>query len=365
MKICFDSCAFNNQEYGGITNYYTNLICKLTFEHQVLISCKYSNNHALNNLGLNFEKYDKSKYIDILIENQKLNLANIMYADYDVFHHTGYNYYFLDYIKKPFVITIHDLLQERLYGKHTAWNADSCLNKLIDKASHIITISNQSKKDILEYYKVSEDKISVVYHGYTPLPENYKYCDLNVDCQYILYVGLRTTQNNINYKNFIPFVFGALNFLKKHSDVKIVITGEGLTDFEIELFRQLDITDKIIFTGYIDDDVLNSLYHNALAFVFPSEYEGFGLPILESYKNNCITLLNDTNVFREIGADTDLFFNIKNNPNKISDLLEDIYYMSPIEKQKILDIQNNKLKEYSWDKSTQQHINIYNKVING
>ena len=361
MKVLFDHCAFDNQQYGGVPKYYVNLFKNLSKNNNIKISIKYSDNYDLQTLNLGIDRFPENK-ANAIKENYILSINNIIKNDFDVLHHTFYNDYFLDYIKKPFVITVHDLLQEKLYNLRTCNNCSFCLDKLMNKAYHIIAISNTTKEDIINLYKINENKISVIYHGYEQLPADYKYIDLNIDYPYILWVGRRLDNSHFNYKNFIPFVFGIQQFLKNHSDMKLIITGGRITQFEYELFRQLGLLNQIVYVGFVNNDKLNALYNKAFVFVFPSEYEGFGLPILEAYKNNCITLLNDTKIFREIGADTDLFFNINDKPFELSNMLEDIYHLSNNDKNKILDIQNKKLLEYSWKKSAIEHEKIYNKA---
>ena len=364
MKILFDHCAFDNQRFGGVPKYYVNLFKNFSRNNNIELSIKYSNNYDLQTLNLGIKTYneDNQNINKVNIENFNNSIQTIIQNDFDVLHHTFYNDYFLKYIKKPFVITVHDLLQEKLYNTPTCANCSFCLDKLMNNSAHIITISNTTKDDIIDLYKIDENKISVIYHGYEKLSDNYKYIDLNIPYQYILWVGRRLTTNSLNYKNFIPFIFGVQQFLKNHNDIKLLILGEPINKFEYELFRQLGLLDQIVQIDFVNDDVMNTLYNKAFVFVFPSEYEGFGLPILEAYKNNCITLLNDTKIFREIGANTDLFFNMNNKPFELSNMLEDVYRLSNTDKQTILEIQNKKLLEYSWEKSALEHEKIYNSL---
>ena len=98
MKILFDHCAFDNQQYGGVPKYYVNLFKNLSSKSNILLSLKYSDNYDLQTLNLGIDKFPENK-ANAINENYALSINNIIKNDFDVLHHTFYNDYFLNYIK--------------------------------------------------------------------------------------------------------------------------------------------------------------------------------------------------------------------------------------------------------------------------
>ncbi|MDO5332356.1 MAG: glycosyltransferase family 1 protein, partial [Bacillota bacterium] len=215
--------------------------------------------------------------------------------NFDVFHPTFFDSYFLPYLdKKPFVLTIHDMIPE-LYPQYFQQDDFQIIGKqiLAPKASAIIAVSETTKKDVVRILNVPEEKVFVIHHGcsMSPLTDNQRY----FDDPYILYVGER-----FGYKNFSQFVTAAVTTLKRHEDLNIVCTGRPFSLAEKTLFSTLGISDRMHHFWADTDSQLYSLYHNAECFVYPSEYEGFGIPILEAYTADCPVLLNDASCFPEI-----------------------------------------------------------------
>ena len=111
-----------------------------------------------------------------------------------------------------------------------------------------------------------------------------------------------------------------------------------------------------------DQDMLD-LYHYALAFIYPSSYEGFGLPILEAYKADCPVLLNNASCFPEIAGDAAIFFNMNEKENNFEEQFETFYYLNGSERNELIKKQKERLKRYSWDKSAKKSAEIYQRFV--
>ena len=105
------------------------------------------------------------------------------------------------------------------------------------------------------------------------------------------------------------------------------------------------------------------LYHYALAFIYPSSYEGFGLPILEAYKADCPVLLNNASCFPEIAGDAAIFFNMNEKENNFEEQFETFYYLNGSERNELIKKQKERLKRYSWDKSAKKSAEIYQRFV--
>ena len=194
MKILFDDQVFTWQKFGGISRYFTQIISNFPAEINAEISIKYSDNEYLHNAniinGLEniyqpidhflfgiklpgkrklfklLSEFNSQKYLECSFLNKKLSIEHLKNQDFDIFHPTYYDDYFLQYLgNKPFVLTIHDMIHE-IYPEITNNPKISEQKASLAKcASHIIAVSERTKKDIIDILGVSPNKISVVYHA--------------------------------------------------------------------------------------------------------------------------------------------------------------------------------------------------------
>jgi glycosyltransferase involved in cell wall biosynthesis len=105
------------------------------------------------------------------------------------------------------------------------------------------------------------------------------------------------------------------------------------------------------------------LYHYAVTFVYPSAYEGFGMPILEAYKADCPVMLNHASCFPEIAGDAAVYFHISDEASDFEEQFETLYHLNSRERQSLLEKQRERLKLYSWKKSAQEHAAVYQKLL--
>jgi glycosyltransferase involved in cell wall biosynthesis len=226
---------------------------------------------------------------------------------------------------------------------------------MIKNSRHIITVSEFSKNEIAKYFGIDKNKISVVYNGvdqqFRPKKEN------NYE-QYILGVS-----SVAYHKNFIKLIeaFSLLN----RNDIKLYIVG-GLNEKifgknSLKILEYAKNNDNIIFLGRVDDEKLIELYSNAICFVYPSLYEGFGIPPLEAQACGCPIVVSDIPVFKEIYADSAVYFNPL-DPNDISCKINNILNDSNLRKiltQKGLE----NAKKFTWDNSAKQFFSILEGVV--
>jgi glycosyltransferase involved in cell wall biosynthesis len=359
IRILYDHQKFSTQLYGGISRYFANLIQKIKtlpdFEYQLGVI--YSNNHYIKEL-------QTTQLIGRLLKNPNYAYRlNKYYCEYllskhqfDIFHPTYYDPYFIDKLKKPLVITIHDMTYERLPEYFWAKDPLTFHKRLnIERADKIIAISETTKRDLLKYNNVDEKKIEVVYHGIdltapfntttvTNLPENY-----------LLFVGDRS-----GYKNFYLFLNAFKKINDKFPEIKLVVTGGGKLDIaETEYIKMLGLNEQISHKN-VSDTELNYVYANALAFVYPSLHEGFGLPILESFTASCPMLLSDTECFREIAEDAAIYFDSK-SLNDLVNKLDNIISDGAL-RHDLINKGLSRLKDFSLEKSLKETLDIYKQL---
>ena len=381
MKVLYDYQIFSKQKYGGISRCFVELykhlpdVCKATIavrETENVYAREFS---GVDPLGYKYDHFISTRHFwgkghlhlwaDYLKRvkyypdyNKNYSIYKLKKGEFDVFHPTYFDDYFLPYLNgKPFVLTIHDMIPE-LYHQYFSRDDVQIImkRKLAPMASAIVAVSENTKKDVIRILKVPEEKIHVVYHGCS-----FPSCgEKNIlDFSYILFVGERGF-----YKNFNLFVKHILPVLKHYKEIKIVCTGSPFDLKEKEMLNEYGITDRFCHYWITNDNELYTLYHHAKCFVYPSEYEGFGIPILEAYQAGCPVLLNNASCFPEIAGDAAIYFNMDSNNSNLAEQIECMLSMSTEERRTLLTKQRERLKRFSWEKSAKQLADVYQSVIN-
>lgn len=314
MRILYDSQIFTMQPFGGISRYFNKLALYNEDMFESSVSGKFSDNiyvHSLSKMKtFPIKSYFKGKgriqnYINLLADKR-----TIRKEEFDVYHPT---YYFVpEYPKnKPTVITAHDFIHEKFPEFFPVKDKTSEAKKTsFEKATRIIAISKKTKEDLLKYFPfVDERRIDVVYHAIEWEPRVKQQLSFDFDKPYILFTGQRG-----GYKNFLPFCKAVAPILKEN-DLYLVCTGQPFNTEEQETLQSLQILERIK-NLFATEEELRELYENALCFVFPSMYEGFGFPILEAFVSKTPCLLANASCFPEIAGNGALYF----DPNSIDDM---------------------------------------------
>lgn len=388
MKILFDHQAFTMQKYGGVSRCFAELYKQLSKENDVHISVRETDNVYLREIGYgqpvgfdyshfltrrhfsgkarlfaikNRIKYKLPysacffRYSDAGRYGKLESIKALKEGNYDIFHPTFFDDYFLPYLDgKPFVLTIHDMIPELYPQYFDAENYDQVLlkRKLVPLASAIITVSENTKKDIIRILGVKAEKVHVVYHGSEHIQTFYD--EPHSYTPYLLYVGKR----NI-YKNFDKFVEKVSPVLKNHPKLRVICAGTSFSQDEKKQMSKFDVNDKFIHREVANDEEMSSLYHNAKAFIYPSDYEGFGIPILEAYAAGCPVMLNNASCFPEIAGDAAVYFTLDNLTRQIEEVLQ----FTQQERDDLIFRQRLRLELYSWNNSARQVKSIYQSVL--
>ena len=394
MKILYDHQIFEIRDAGGVSRYFYELIKNIRGQSNIIadLSIKKTNNIYLYedpyfkekigklNLfddfisGVNFRGkkslYEFFKKIGVTSDDEKENINasidKIKSGNFDIFHPTYYDDYFIKYLdNKPFVLTIHDMIHEIYPEYFPLYCKDSRLKRELSRKAHkIIAISNSTKKDIIEIFGIDERKIEVIYLGnslnfkktVTEGPSHY--IDNNfIPEKYLLFVGSRAA-----YKNFYFFLTAIKKILEKNKDINVVCAGGGkFSNDEINFFNSLNLRERVFNFNIVEDNFLSYLYQKAIAFVFPSLYEGFGLPILEAFFCGCPAILSNSSSLPEIAEDAAIYFNPK-NINSIIEAVTEIIG-NPKLRQQLKEKGDKQLKKFSWDKTVQLTKKVYESVI--
>ena len=312
MRVLYDYQKFSTQRAGGITRYFAELFRNFSPATEPVVSLKFNRNMYISGEDRLFVRnvvdYDFSfRGRKILVSaldrvNKAYSEHDIVCQEYDILHPTYYGCYFFDMKRpdRPVVVTVHDMIQE-IFPSDFSRRVIAEKKRQIFESDHIIAVSQNTRKDILSIYpEIDPAKISVIYHGTSfkdLVPEDGPW-----PSRYLLYVGRRD-----GYKNFMPFVRNLKPLADKVKDLSIVCVGDALLPSEKKALAEMGMLGRVTAMKASDAQLL-SLYMHAEAFVFPSLYEGFGLPVLEAFRAGCPVVLADASCFQEVADDAALYF---------------------------------------------------------
>ncbi len=249
----------------------------------------------------------------------------------------------LSYTHFPGLFRKKDLYQLVNWTKYSAKNARK-----------IFTISLASKNDIIKEYKLRSDKIVVTYPGIKQISSN-KYQVTSMDKPFILFVG--TLQPRKNIVRLIE-AFSKL----KDKRIKLVIVGKKGWLYEdiLEAPLKFNVKERVQFMDFVKDEDMPSLYKNALCFVLPSLYEGFGLPVLEAMKYGCPVVISNVSSLPEAGGDAALYVDPK-NVDDIGSKLEKVITDSNL-RSEMVKKGYEQVKKFSWEKTAKETLKILESI---
>lgn len=269
------------------------------------------------------------------------------------------------------IITMHDLIPY-LFPEYTSkgsWIAHKLLyKKTIENSDMIITDSNSSKNDIVNIFKVPENKIRVIYiaadEKYKVLPEeeilNFKK-SMGFDFPFILYLGALDPR-----KNILNLLKSFYHFKKEGFPHKLVLVGgtrfnSGPIEKNIqEIIRKLDLQRDVILTGYLPEKYIPKIYNAAEAFVFPSFYEGFGLPPLEAMSSGTPVITSNTSSLPEVVGDAGITID-PTNVNELADAMIKIISDTSL-KDEMVKKGLKRAKKFSWIRTAKETLSVYEEV---
>jgi glycosyltransferase involved in cell wall biosynthesis len=363
MKVVFDHQIFCIQHVGGISRYFSNLIQYINTPHSGIageLLVKYTDNVYLKNTRPGIGSVPRWLSKNFIGKKFILERINRYYTnrwlkqnDFDVFFPTYYDTYFEGKINKPYVLTVHDMTHEYFPALFLK-NRDFTLGKkrkAINHAAHLIAISENTKKDLLKFYDVPQDKITVVHHGMEPTYTTQQVAGLPA-C-YFLFVGERGM-----YKNFevVARALGAL----QNSSVELICTGKPFAAAEMKLLNECGLAARAT-AMQVTDAQLNFLYEKSAALVYPSLYEGFGYPLLEAMRANCPVISADSSCLPEVGGNAALYFN-PNNAEELKNKMLQVLSLSEKDKAELVAKGRENLARFTMKESMEKTIAILKKV---
>ena len=367
IRLCIDARMINS---SGIGTYLRNLIPYFLDQFEVTL--------LINDNGGTLKQ---------LINGDTINMVSTIYSikeqvefkkkipNCDLFWSPHFNIPILPIKARKRIVTIHDTYH-LAYLKKLPW-----LQKIYARifyslatrlSNQIITVSNFSKKELKKYLNVPEKKINVIYNGVDvclfkrisdkTLLQKIK-LKYGLPDKFILTVG--NVKPHKNLKNLVM----AFRHIQKGEqlDYKLVIIGkkDGFVNKDRQVFKIINndqiLKNKVKFTGYVPNKDLPIIYNLASIFVFPSFYEGFGLPPLEALASGIPTVVSNKSSIPEICGEATTYFNPE-DPIDISEKIEFVLKNNSIAQYQI-EKGFAQLKEFDWKLSAEKHIKLFKSLL--
>jgi len=375
MKILFDHQAFSYQRYGGISRYFDELVEGLSQlpATEVELSLLFSENEYLRSRGREMRSLPgggwlpgKGRFLAGYLVDRMNSVRRLRAGGYDLFHPTFYDDYFLQHVRTPFVVTLMDCIPERfpwlyptksLYGRFVTGRWIENKRRLVKSAARVIAISEATKKDACEFYGISAAKVEVIpLAGLLPTPKRPESSRCRLPERYVLYVGSRW-----GYKNFAAFVNAMRPLLHRDPRLAVFCAGGGkFTDRERMLIHVAGGNERY-WQADVEEVDLRIAYARAVAFVFPSLWEGFGLPIVEAFDAGCACILSEAGSFWEVAGSAAEYF----NPSYVESMTAAIerVVFDDVRCAELVRMGRARAARYSWWQTVQDTRSVYEKVL--
>jgi glycosyltransferase involved in cell wall biosynthesis len=369
LRIAID--ARKMRDYG-IGTYVRNLLrhlSRLDAETEYILFCRESDCGTVEELGANFraipevaKPYSVSEQLRIPMDLRREKI--------DLFHAPHYVLPPLTPCKS--VVTIHDCIHLRFpqylpnrlayaYAWSSMWLATR-------RANRVLTVSEASKRDILRYYSIPDQRIDVIYNaiddrlGEEPSPEDIERVRdrYQLNAPYVLYAG------NIKPHKNLERLIEAFHTLRQDPDlghVKLLIIGDEVSKYATlrRAVHRYKLHKYVRFFGFVPDKTLAVFYRLARVFVFPSLYEGFGFPPLEAMASGAPVITSNVSSLPEVVGDAALLID-PHDPIAIAEAMRRVLLDSDL-REDLRQRGLRRVKEFSWERSVRRVREIYDEVL--
>ncbi|MGQ9864905.1 MAG: glycosyltransferase family 4 protein [Pseudanabaenaceae cyanobacterium] len=364
MKILYDGAIFAMQARGGISRYFENLISRLPSPWEPVLTTARPH-HQPEALHPHLQVYRFARYgfrpgrLAYWLEKYYFRAVEAR-IDADVFHATYYQLLTRESLaakRSPTVVTVYDMIYERYPEVPPYRQGIPFKRQAVFDADVVLCISECTKRDLLECYPtLPPTKVEVTYlasefspemgHGPEPIPEG----------PYFLYVGLRG-----GYKNFDCLMQAFVRLSQSYGDLQLCVVGAPPHGEELRKIQAAGIGDRLWLAGPVPDEHLAKLYRHAIAFVYPSLYEGFGIPPLEAMICDTPVIASQVSSIPEVVGEAAFYF----DPNSVDELYDQMKFVleHPAERERKVVQGRVQRQKFHWAQTVAQTVAAYQRLV--
>jgi glycosyltransferase involved in cell wall biosynthesis len=371
--LFLDGIIYCEQKFGGISRIWDEVIPRFPENglsvNLLLPAFLKRNSHPVFNEinGINIQRdyfYWPKRYFEGNKVRSRFLRDFYKATNSRIFHSTYFTTIYTKDLAK--FVTVPDLIYELNENRSSSkWDVLALNNKreAINNADIIVCISENTKKDLLHYYPlISESKVAVVYLGVPSLSgmDTINFEDA-VPCShigefksrgYFLVVG-----NLDGYKNF-QLILNLINKQPLARKFQYICVGSKKSS-PTRFYAERNFSDNFIFLDYVTDQDLAIYYHNAIGLIYPSLYEGFGLPILEAMSNHCPVLCSNSSSLPEVGSDAAFYF----DPRSTDELFNRLKEVISCDRVSVIAKGLVNCARFSWDRTTKGLLELYKEFL--
>lgn len=363
MRVSYDHQIFSAERYGGVARYFHELAKRVNRAQDMrasIIAPLYINRYLTETgapmRGLRVPEIPKMG-VGVRVIDDLISSAAFRLSPPDLLHETYYRPKSLAPRGCPVVVTVHDMIHEKFNGSFGAADQTSASKRsAVARADRVICVSEHTRADLIQMFDPDPQKIKTIHHGFSVSRTADPEIVPDVTRPYFLYVGQRT-----RYKNFGNLLTAYASSQRLRSDFDLVAFGATpFTQKEIVQIRAHGLSSAHIRYLSGDDALLGFLYRNATALVYPSIYEGFGIPPLEAMSLECPVLCSNTSSIPEVVAEAGLYF----DPSRIEAIREAMETLaSSAELGRQLRARGlARAEHFSWDKCASETVEVYREL---
>lgn len=363
MKVAFDHQIFSKQRYGGVSRYFVELANRLpadTVSEVTIVAPLHVNAYLAADSARRFTRgkyvpYTLFGWVPLAVEHVNKVVAPLAWslADADIVHETHYANQSFGKARRR-VVTVYDMIHELFMPEDK--RAIAAKRAAVSRADHVICISENTRHDLVHLYGIDPARTSVVHLGYSLAGDsNEAKVESGGRRPSLLYVGHRD-----GYKNFETLLQAFSSSTTLGEFDLIAFGGNPPTHHERKAINRLGIADRVRFESG-SDRLLAARYRTAAAFIFPSKYEGFGIPPLEAMDHGCPVVCSNAGSIPEIVGDAGLYFD-PNSPEELQTVLEGVVATEELR----ADLRSRgyaRLSAFSWDKCAAATAQVYREIM--
>lgn len=361
MRLAFDEQIFAIQEYGGISRLFAELAKQYVAHPEIGVELEPLRAPIVNRYVLDSEATTAALYVEPAANSYRA-LARYFTrvrpkVRVDIIHNTFYLPHGLSgYPGAKRVVTIHDMIPERMPATRRRLDFITRKQRYVELADHVICVSAATRDDLLATYGSVKAPITVVHHGVDPIfkPGAERWKDLPE--RYVLFVG-----NRSQYKDAKVLIRAFAQIAPKHPDLTLLFIGGGeFTRAESQMIKELGIS-RNVQQRTLPDAEMSAAYGNAELCVFPSRFEGFGLPALEAMACGTPTILAAATSLPEVGGDAARYF-IPGNISELATLMNEVLNSNE-ERARLSALGITRAAQFSWERSARETASVYESLL--